>query len=306
MRNQLACTAAIAAVCAALIAHLDGEERVSNQPTREKMEIVSWNCAKLRKIWELVQAKAYPVDADAADVYFARVGLLEDMLRDGLSKEELHDLASSCATMPDGQHETTYTHMLYAAILDVLITSGDRDGLVGLLAARYVAQPLPGGTPTEAEIVGRGGVDQILTVTGTCREGATFRRDVERAVSHGYSYAAVVGKKDATAVKSTVEWFIRHKHDPGMGGKFTDAILIVTDAYSKSKIPAVRKAIARAIRSAFSGLGVLGGDDDEFVADAVKWYGAHKDRIELDLVNYCAGPSDIRDPRALFKLEKEN
>jgi hypothetical protein len=81
----------------------------------------------------------------------------------------------------------------------------------------------------------------------------------------------------------------------------TDPILIVTDAFSKSKLPAVRKAIADAMRSAFTGLGVVGKNDDEFVANAITWYEKHKDRIDINLM-YGTGPSDGRARCALFKL----
>ncbi len=216
------------------------------------------------------------------------------MLKQKLSKEELHELAESCGTMPDDAHATRFIDMLYAAILELFITSGDRDGLVALLAARYTASPFPDSPPTEAEIVRCGGVDQILVETDTFGKSPTFRRDVQWAVSHGYSEAAVVGKKDAALVKMTVEWFSKHRDDPGMGGKFADPILIVTDAFARSKSPAVRKAIAKAIRSAFTGLVVAGRGDEKFVANAVKWYAAHKDRLEL-VPDYGVGPSDLRE-----------
>jgi hypothetical protein len=84
-------------------------------------------------------------------------------------------------------------------------------------------------------------------------------------------------------VEKIVRWFEKHGNDPGVGGKFTDPILILTDAYARSKSPAVRRDIASALRRALTGLGVKGRSDGTFVANAVRWYQDNKDRVEYNL-----------------------
>jgi hypothetical protein len=191
--------------------------------------------------------------------------------------------------------------MLYAAIFDLLGATADREGLVALLASHYPSRLLPGGRPVEAYVASLG-VEEILIATDTYDKGPTFRRDVEWAVSRGFSEAAVVGKKDVALVKSTLEWFNRHRGQPRLSAALiADPILIVTDAYSKSKIAAVRTRIAKALRFAFTGLGVAGRDDNEFVANAAKSYAEQKDRLDLDLY-YAVTTSEGGTPRALFRL----
>jgi hypothetical protein len=68
-----------------------------------------------------------------------------------------------------------------------------------------------------------------------------------------------------------------------VGHKFADAILILTDAYEKAKDMKVRRDIAVAVRHAFTGVGVVGKKDEEFVANAVKWYRGHRDRLKYNL-----------------------
>ena len=47
--------------------------------------------------------------------------------------------------------------------------------------------------------------------------------------------------------------------------RFKDPILMLGDAYEKSKSPKNRGVIAHALRRGFSGLGVCGKNDDDFV-----------------------------------------
>ena len=80
-------------------------------------------------------------------------------------------------------------------------------------------------------------MDCLLNATDAYKvESPAFRRNVERAISHGFPKGAVVDMEHAALVESTVKWFDKHKDDPDVGGKFVDPILILTDAYSKSKI----------------------------------------------------------------------
>ncbi len=287
----------VSALCIMFQPRADAEDRAKSAAPSEKAVPMSWDSAKARNLWEVVRSHVLR----GQDAYFARIRFLRETLRQNLSKKELAELAASCATMPDEDNSTAFLDTLYAALFEVLCDTGDRDGLVTLLAARFPENVYPNGRSLESYVADLG-IHRILVATNTAGKGATFRRDVDWAISHGYSDAAVVGKKDAALVKSTLEWFNKHKHDPGMGGAvIEDPILIVADAFSKSKLPPVRKAIAGAMRNAFMGLGVVGKNDDEFVANAIRWYGKHKDRIEINL-EYGIGPPDCRARCALFRL----
>jgi hypothetical protein len=62
-----------------------------------------------------------------------------------------------------------------------------------------------------------------------------------------------------------------------------DPVLILGDAYGKSQVPQVREALALAVRRGFTGHGVRGKDDDEFVKNAMKWYEQNKSHLEPNL-----------------------
>jgi hypothetical protein len=62
-------------------------------------------------------------------------------------------------------------------------------------------------------------------------------------------------------------------------GKMKDPILVLADAYERSKNPVIRKRIATAVHQSFDGVGVKGKDDAEFIGNAMKWYKDNKDRL---------------------------
>lgn len=80
------------------------------------------------------------------------------------------------------------------------------------------------------------------------------------------------------------------------GKNLKDPILILGDAYARCRVPEVRTNIATAVRRGFSGCGVLGKDDDEVVANAMKWYEQNKENIEINL-RYI---DNTRRPRANY------
>jgi hypothetical protein len=268
---------------------------LGKQATGRGSPPLSWDSTRLREIWDVVKATRFSEDQDPG-VWFGRLRLLEKMLKQRLSTRELHDVAASCATMPDGEHESEFSGFLYPAMFGVLSTQGDREGLVILFAARYEDDIYPNGAPLERYVASLG-LEAVLAATDTAGKGPTFRRDLERAISHGYSEQAVVGKKDAALVKSTAEWFGNIVPHVLIAGP----ILILTDAYSRSKVPAARHAIAEAVRRAFTGLGVPGNSDDEFVANAAKWYTSHKEMLQLN-TGYGVDFNGVPVAGALFTL----
>jgi hypothetical protein len=82
----------------------------------------------------------------------------------------------------------------------------------------------------------------------------------------------------------------------------TDPFLILTDAYSKSKTPAARKNIASALRRGLRGLGVGGKTDDDFIANAARWYAQHKYHLEVNGF-YMDGSGEEHEEQ-LFFLER--
>jgi hypothetical protein len=289
-----------------LLTEVDAADRANNSSRKEERVIVSWDSPKLSRMEELWRAKGVPAGTGPNEVPFVRVRRLEEMLKHDLSKEYLRELAASFATMPDEDHRTEFAGMLVCAMVELFVTSGDREGLVTLLAARYPSLVFPG-YYTEHYVVSTGGGNPTLTVIDAYKPNSpSFRHDVEWALSHGFSKTAVTDKEDTALVETCVNWLNAHKDDPGMmGGKFSDPILILTDAYSRSKSRAVRNDISEAIRRAFTGSGVVGKGSDEFVANAVRWYAEHKDRLELNPdYNYNGlGAGDSTNPPALFKLK---
>ena len=58
-----------------------------------------------------------------------------------------------------------------------------------------------------------------------------------------------------------------------------DPILVLGEAYSQCRIPEVRRTIANTVRRDFTGSGVRGKDDAEFVRNAMRWYEEEKDHL---------------------------
>ena len=234
-----------------------------------------------------------------------RLMSLAGLLKHELSKSELHSLIASCASMSsDEEYRGEFANMLLSALVVLCTESGDRETLVTLLAGCYPTTLFPS-EDTELYLVYEGGVDSVLFKAGVCNvHRSKIRRNVEWAISHGFSKAAIIDKEHAALVESTAKWFNNHKNDPGVGGKFTDPILILTDAYAKSKRRAVRENIAQAFRHAFVGLGVVGKSDDEFVKNTVTWYAKHKNHLVVndDYALNSLTPSFDYDTNPLFKL----
>jgi hypothetical protein len=58
-----------------------------------------------------------------------------------------------------------------------------------------------------------------------------------------------------------------------------DPILVLGEAYSRSKAPEVRLQIAQVVRRGFDGDGIAAKDDAEFVANAMQWYQMNKSHL---------------------------
>jgi hypothetical protein len=58
-----------------------------------------------------------------------------------------------------------------------------------------------------------------------------------------------------------------------------DPILVLGEAYSRSKVPEARKEIAGVVRRGFDGFNISGKDDAEFVKNAMQWYEKNKTHL---------------------------
>jgi hypothetical protein len=58
-----------------------------------------------------------------------------------------------------------------------------------------------------------------------------------------------------------------------------DPILVLGEAYARSKSPKVRLQIAQVVRTGFDGCGIVANDDDEFVTSAMQWYKTNKHHL---------------------------
>jgi hypothetical protein len=254
----------------------------------KRSEHLSWDSPKLTRIGDQWHKQKPPAGTEEKFVLTTRTCQLVDTLKRELSKSELAQVAASCSTMPaDEENRSEFAATLPAAIAILCVESGDRDTLVTLFAARYPKQ-VNLHVDTEAYVVQSGGVDELLSLAEVRfgkPKGPHFRQDLETAMINGFDSRKVVGKEDVDLLERTVKWCNdpKNREKYWLGGRFTDPILILTDAYDKATDGAVRRDIAMAIRHAFTGLGVTGKNDSEFVKNAVGWYVEHRDRLEFNL-----------------------
>jgi len=249
---------------------------------------LSWDSPRLAQLEHLWRKERVPPTTEETDALTLRINQLVDILKKEAWRKELAEIAASCSTIPAREKETSeFAAALPVAITIACVELGDRETLVTLLAARYPKQ-VNLGCDTEYYIVRDGGIDDLLILINSLYgkpRGIHFRRDLEQAIARGFQRDKVVGKEDIDLLERAVKWYNDPKNGDKyrLGGKFTDPILILTDAYFRAKDKTVRHDLAVAIRHAFTGLGVTGETDTEFVENAVKWYAKHKDRLELNL-----------------------
>lgn len=98
----------------------------------------------------------------------------------------------------------------------------------------------------------------------------------------------------------TVEYWLAFQ-----GWKLKEPMLILGEAYARSRVPKTRSALAASVRRSFAGLGIRGKDDAEFVDNAMRWYQREKGHLivnaryprnELDDVGITVGHSYERRP----------
>jgi hypothetical protein len=96
----------------------------------------------------------------------------------------------------------------------------------------------------------------------------------------------------------------------GMQYKVKERDLLLFEAFSRCRTPEVRAEIAAAIRRGFTGLGVGGEDDADFVANALKWYNRnhtrfkHNERYQRNFGVVYGRPDDyLRNPLYVERTE---
>lgn len=104
---------------------------------------------------------------------------------------------------------------------------------------------------------------------------------------------------DVSETGLTVEGFLAYYVDEK---KMADPVLILGEAFSKCRVPEVRRDLADIVRRAFSRSGIAGEDDAEFVKNAMGWYKANKESLGVNkryVTNDLAplhGPHPYRPP----------
>ena len=83
------------------------------------------------------------------------------------------------------------------------------------------------------------------------------------------------------SMHTDIEWLLVNA-----GAKLKDPILVLGEAYSKSRSTESRREIASAVRRGFGGLGITGRDDAEVVANAMAWYRTHHDEVVFNFNYY--------------------
>ena len=84
-----------------------------------------------------------------------------------------------------------------------------------------------------------------------------------------------------------------------------DPILVLGEAYSECRIPEARRKIVAAVRRSFTGSGIRGRDDAEFVKNSMQWYErkGHLTVNELHMVMGLFPPHDEDDPNFKWLLQ---
>jgi hypothetical protein len=117
-----------------------------------------------------------------------------------------------------------------------------------------------------------------------CRDWSNFDRAVIEFIIHAFVYSR--DRESLVSLLSTrfpirmgnwsIEFYL------AMQDKLENPILILGEAYFKSRVPEVRHDIAAAVRRAFGGIGIPGKDDSDFVTNAMQWYNKEKHRVVVD------------------------
>jgi hypothetical protein len=210
---------------------------VPGQEQHHKEADVSWDSPRMRKV--IAQGEREERNRSSVEKispgqrYSAGSEFFFAALKKEFSKEELHRLAASCATMPVYvRKQTQFQYDLLVHLVAMFADSGDREGLVILLSSQ-------------------------------CPPRDIYDHNIEE-------FVASVGE-DVRNCGVVVE-----------AKTMTDPILIFGGAYERCKVPEVRGAIAAAVRRAFTGLGVTGENDADFVRNAMKFYEQNKDQLVLN------------------------
>jgi hypothetical protein len=72
--------------------------------------------------------------------------------------------------------------------------------------------------------------------------------------------------------ETTTEYYVLHS----LRKAIPDPVLIFGEAYARSTVPEVRRAMAAVVRRGFSGFAIPGANDADFVENAMKWYESKK------------------------------
>jgi hypothetical protein len=191
----------------------------ASQPAPAAADVLSWDSARVRDLATQIEAEER-AKVDPERVYARTKQAVTKAFRDRFSKGELHSLASSFASTPkDLRRRSTesWTHsqiLIYEALFDAFLETGDREGLVTLLSTR--CQPFMY-FYTEVELYlalhGKRLKDPVLVLDEAYSKCRTpeVRRVIAEAVRQAFMAHAIVGRDDHESVANAMEWYRRHR-----------------------------------------------------------------------------------------------
>ena len=140
MKNRLVLTLAAVLGCAMHVPAAYGAEPATTPPKTQDATRVSWDSPRLSHIEAIWRARGVPAGTHPKGVPFLRVKSLAALLKRELSRDELHDLIASCATMPsDDDNRSEFADMLHLRLRDVVREHG-RSGCPRDIALRILSE----------------------------------------------------------------------------------------------------------------------------------------------------------------------
>jgi uncharacterized protein (TIGR03067 family) len=152
--------------------------------------------------------------------------MFERLLRKSLSDEEVRRLAAACGTLPARfANWTQYDHLVFGFIVDALVYSRDREGLVRLLSTRCPFQMEVGVSVDFYLAVFATRLKDPILVLGEayakCRVPES-RRVIAALVRWAFDGLGIRGKDDGEFVNGAMHWYEKEKDH-----------LVVNDAYQR-------------------------------------------------------------------------
>jgi hypothetical protein len=188
---------------------------VADKPQTEQAGTkVAWDSARLLPVKRQYET-ADSLDAEPHDRWRARRAVLRNMLTKRFSKEDLHELAASCATTPiEEKDRSQFANDLIDELVLIFLDSRDREGLVTVLSTRC---PRIVGFSCDIEralAMTHESIRDPILILGDAYSKCQVpevRREIADAVRRGFTNLGVRGKDDAQFVKNAMQFYEQQK-----------------------------------------------------------------------------------------------